>query len=81
MAEPGADVKAIGAGAFCFERKLSYAYATVKLPCYSKEQAMYLADTMWTERSNDEWDVFCVTCSTPEGRKVVKDYLTGNAAE
>lgn len=64
-------------GTFCFERQLAIAYAPVRLPCYSMEQAMNLADAVWGQNQSnaDKWLTFCITCIASDKTSVVKDYL------
>ena len=62
-------------GSFCFERQLAIAFAPVRLPCYSMEQAENLADAMWKERHANKWLTFCITCIASGNTSVVKDYL------
>ena len=66
-------------GTYYFEREHPAAYAPVRTPCYSKEQALELAlelaEHLWQRKRNIGWKLFRVTLRHGNQTDVVRDYL------
>ena len=56
-----------------FEYQAKGAFKPVQMDCYSKEQALYIAEAQWNDLKNAKYLVFRV--ATAGNKKIVKDWL------
>lgn len=64
-------------GTYYFSYRRWGAYAPVRLGCYSKEQAFWLANQKWSEGHHDKYTLFVVEYVECGDWETVFDFLTG----